>query len=131
MDFHNQFTFFYFLAILIILLIVNYIALKAKKQNWKTLLNWKILMVAIIITFLGLLYTEISMSKDWKIETYGFPKYFYLKKSSIEKENFLSLGIVRFHFINFIQNFILFYFLINFIWIIGKPQKGNKKLLDQ
>jgi len=131
MDFHNQFTFFYFLAILIILLIVNYIALKAKKQNWKTLLNWKILMVAIIITFFGLLYTEISVSKDWKIETYGFPKYFYLKKSSIEKESFLSLGIVRFHFINFIQNFILFYFLINFIWIIGNPQKGNKQLLDQ
>ncbi|PJJ67235.1 hypothetical protein CLV73_1237 [Chryseobacterium geocarposphaerae] len=125
MNFHNQFTTAYFLIVLCVLTIANFVVIRQRKLSWKLLLDWKIILFTLIITFLGLLYTEISVSKDWKIETYGFPKYFYLKKSSIGKDNFLSFGIVRFHFINFVQNFILFYLLVNLIWII-KTKKRNK-----
>jgi amino acid transporter len=115
MNIHNQFTSTYFLLLFIIFVVINLIILRFKKQNWKALLDWKVISLAIIITLLGLLYDESSKSNDWLIETSGFPKHFYLKKSSLGKDAFTNWGIVSFDYINFLQNFILIFLLLDIV----------------
>ncbi|WP_179473025.1 hypothetical protein [Chryseobacterium sp. H1D6B] len=90
-------------------------------MNNKVLFDWKTAVLAVTVTFLGLFYTEISNSKDWMVKTYGFPEYFYMKKSS-GAGGFLSFGIMRTNYIHFVQNFSLFYLLINSIRLIFKKK---------
>jgi amino acid transporter len=113
MDIHNQFTSMYFLLIFTIFVAVNLVILRFKKQNWKVLFDWKVIATAFVITLLGLLYCESSKSNDWLIETSGFPKYFYLKKSSLGKDALMDWGIVQFDYINFLQNLILIFLLLD------------------
>ncbi len=117
MDFHNYFTTTYFLALLFVLIIANFVVIRQRKLSWKLLLDWKIILLTLIITFAGLLYSETSNSKDWIIKTYGFPKYFYLKKYSVGADHFLSFGILRIDYINFIQNFVLFFLVVGLIFL--------------
>lgn len=123
MDFHNYFTSTYFLALLFVLIIANFAVIRQRKLNWKLLLDWKIILLTLIITFAGLLYSETSNSKDWIIKSYGFPKYFYLKKYSANTDHFLSFEIVRIDYINFIQNFVLFFLTVGFIFLCLKRRK--------
>lgn len=120
MDIHNQFTSMYFLFLFIIFVVINLVILRFKKQNWKVLLDWKVIASAVVLTLLGLLYCESSKSNNWLIETFGFPKYFYLKKSSLGKDAFMDWGIVRFDYINFLQNFILIFLLLYIFKLIFK-----------
>ncbi|WP_345199628.1 hypothetical protein [Chryseobacterium ginsengisoli] len=124
MDFHNQFTTIYFLVLLFVLIIANFVVIKRRKLSWKLLLDWKIILITLIITFAGLLYSETSNSKDWIIKTFGFPKYFYFKKYSANTDHFLSFEIVRIDYINFIQNFALFFLAISFIFLCMKRRKN-------
>lgn len=123
MQVHNQFTTVHFLIASVVLLIINLLVIKLKKQNWKTLKNWKTLIFAFVLVLLGLLYTETSIDKDWKFETYGFPRYILLNKSSIDQNAFVNMGITRFDYINFIQNLIVFYLLMNVFMISFKREK--------
>lgn len=123
MQVHNQFTTVHFLIVSVVLLIINLLVIKLKKQNWKTLKNWKSLIFAFVLVLLGLLYTETSIDKGWKIETYGFPQYILLNKSSIDQNAFLNMRIMRFDYINFIQNLIVFYLLMNIFMISFKKKK--------
>lgn len=120
MDIHHQFTSMYFLLLLTVFIVINLVILRFKKQNWKVLLGWKVMALAFVITFLGLLYSESSKSEDWLIETYGFPKYFYFKKSSLGKDAFMDWGIVQFDYINFLQNFILIFLLADIFKLLLK-----------
>ncbi|PQA93824.1 hypothetical protein SAMN05421796_106108 [Chryseobacterium piscicola] len=120
MDIHNQFTSMYFLLLFIIFVVINLIILRFKKQNWRVLLDWKVIALAFIITLLGLLYCESSKSNDWLIETSGFPKYFYLKKSSLGKDALMDWGIVQFDYINFLQNLILIFLVLDIFKLIFK-----------
>ncbi|AZA49655.1 hypothetical protein EG346_16360 [Chryseobacterium carnipullorum] len=113
MDIHNQFTSMYFLLLFTTFVALNLIILRFKKQNWKVLFDWKVIVSAFVITLLGLSYCESSKSNDWLIETSGFPKYFYLKKSSLGKDSLVDWGIVQFDYINFLENLILIFLLID------------------
>ncbi|WP_223605451.1 hypothetical protein [Chryseobacterium sp. OSA05B] len=113
MDIHNQFTSMYFLLLFTTFVALNLIILRFKKQNWKVLFDWKVIVSAFVITLLGLSYCESSKSNDWLIETSGFPKYFYLKKSSLGKDSLMDWGIVQFDYINFLENLILIFLLID------------------
>lgn len=124
MEIHNQLTPVYFLIVSIVLLIINILALPLKKQSWKTLISRKALVLSLLLVVLGLLYSETSVNKDWNIETYGFPQYILLSKSSIGKDALVSFGIIRFHYINCIQNLILLYLLINFLLIALQKKKN-------
>ena len=84
------------------------------------MLDWKVIALAFIITLLGLLYCESSKSNDWLIETSGFPKYFYLKKSSLGKDALMDWGIVQFDYINFLQNLILIFLVLDIFKLIFK-----------
>lgn len=121
MEIHNHFTNVHYVIVLTIFVITNLVVLRLKKQNWKALVDWKVISLAVIITLLGLLYNESSKSNDWLIETSGFPKHFYLKKSSVG--SFVSFGIMKFNIINLIQNFTLFYFLTYTIFLIFNRKK--------
>lgn len=118
-DFHNEFTFYHFLILSVILLIVDIFILKFRKINWRDLLNWKILLLALVVTLLGLFYSELNFEKDWKIISYGFPKGFYFEKISLGKQIFMKFTITRFDYMNFIQNFILYFLLINIFQVFN------------
>ena len=74
MDIHNQFTSMYFLLLFIIFVVINLIILRFKKQNWRVLLDWKVIEIKKKKTLLGWLECETSKTKDRLIETSGFPK---------------------------------------------------------
>ena len=131
MDIHNQFTTTHFLILLTVFIVINLVILRFKKQNWAVLLDWKVMISAIVITLLGLFYFQTSNSKDWIIETAGFPKYFYFKKSSLGKEVFMNWGIVRFDYVNFLQNFILIFLLTHIFKLVLKKTSEYKTKNDR
>lgn len=120
MNIHNQFTFTHFVVFSIILLIVNFLIFKFKKRDGREFLNCKLVLLAFISTFLGLFYSEISHSNDWMVKTYGFPKCFYLTKKPSEEPICVEFFIQEFKYFNFLQNFTLFFLVLNLIKIIFK-----------
>lgn len=120
MNIQTQFTFNYFIVFSIILLVVNFILFKFKKTNWREFVSWKLILWALIFTFLGLFYAEISHSSDWMVKTYGFPKYFYLTKIFFGEPVFAEFYIQEFNYLNFLQNFLLTYFFSSLIFKIFK-----------
>ena len=120
MNIHNQFTFNHFIIFLIFLLVVNLLIFKFKKRDWREFFNWKSILLALVFTFLGLFYSEISHSKDWIVKTYGFPRYFYLTKKPFGEPICVEIFIQEFKYLNFIQDFILFYLSLNLIKTILK-----------
>ena len=124
MSIHNQFSFIYFIAFTVILLVVNLLIFKFKKRDWREFFNWKSILLALVFTFLGLFYSEISHSKDWIVKTYGFPKFFYLEKKTFEEPICVEFFIQEFKYLNFIQDFLLFFLSLNLIKaIFKKPLK--------
>ena len=120
MNIHNQFTFNHFIIFLIFLLVVIFLIFKFKKRDWREFFNWKSILLALVFTFLGLFYSEISHSKDWIVKTYGFPRYFYLTKKPFGEPICVEFFIQEFKYLNFIQDFILFYLSLNLIKTILK-----------
>ena len=120
MSIHNQFTFIYFIAFTVILLAVNLLIIKFQKRDWRELFNLKLILLAFIFTFLGLFYSELSHSNDWIVKTYGFPRYFYLTKKPFGGPFCVEIFIQEFKYLNFIQDFILFYLSLNLIKTILK-----------
>ena len=120
MSIHNQFSFIYFIAFTVILLAVNLLIFKFQKRDWRELFNLKLILLAFIFTFLGLFYTELSHSNDWIVKTYGFPRYFYLTKKPFEEPICVEFFIQEFKFLNFIQDFLLFFLSLNLIKAIFK-----------
>ena len=120
MNIHNQFTFNHFIIFLIFLLVVNLLIFKFKKRDWREFFNWKSILLALVFTFLGLFYSEISHSKGWIVKTYGFPRYFYLTKKPFGGPFCVEIFIQEFKYLNFIQDFILFYLSLNLIKTIFK-----------
>ena len=120
MNIHNQFTFNHFIVFSIILLVANLLIFKFRKRDWRELFNWKLILLALAITFLGLFYSEISHSKDWIVKTYGFPKFFYLEKRPFGGPFCIEIFIQEFKYLNFIQDFMLFYLSLNLIKTIFK-----------
>ena len=120
MNIHNQFTFNHFIIFLIFLLVVNLLIFKFKKRDWRELFNLKLILLALVFTFLGLFYSEISHSKDWIVKTYGFPRYFYLTKKPFGGPFCVEIFIQEFKYLNFIQDFLLFYLSLNLIKTIFK-----------
>lgn len=115
MNIHNQFTFNHFIILSIILLIVNFLIFKFKERNRKELFNQKLILVALVLTFLGLFYSEMSSSGDWLENSFGFPRSFYIEKISRNPSAFVKFEIFRIDYLNFIQNFVLFFLLLNLI----------------
>ena len=120
MNIHNQFTFNHFIIFLIFLLVVNLLIFKFKKRDWRELFNLKLILLALAFTFLGLFYSEILHSKGWIVKTYGFPKFFYLEKKPFEEPICVEFFIQEFKFLNFIQDFLLFFLSLNLIKAIFK-----------
>lgn len=120
MNIHNQFTFNHFIIFLIFLLVVNLLIFKFKKRDWREFFNWKSILLALVFTFLGLFYSEITHSNDWIVKTYGFPRYFYLTKKPFGEPICVEFFIQEFKYLNFIQDFILFYLSLNLIKTILK-----------
>ena len=124
MNIHNQFTFNHFIIFLIFLLVVNILIFKFKKRDWRELFNLKLILLALAFTFLGLFYSEILHSKGWIVKTYGFPKFFYLEKKTFEEPICVEFFIQEFKYLNFIQDFLLFFLSLNLIKaIFKKPLK--------
>ena len=124
MNIHNQFTFNHFIIFLIFLLVVNLLIIKFQKRDWRELFNLKLILLALAFTFLGLFYSEILHSKGWIVKTYGFPKFFYLEKKPFEEPICVEFFIQEFKFLNFIQDFLLFFLSLNLIKaIFKKPLK--------
>ena len=120
MNIHNQFTFNHFIIFLIFLLVVNLLIFKFKKRDWRELFNLKLILLALVFTFLGLFYSETTHSNDWIVKTYGFPKFFYLEKKPFEEPICVEFFIQEFKFLNFIQDFLLFFLSLNLIKAIFK-----------
>ena len=120
MSIHNQFSFIYFIAFTVILLVVNLLIFKFKKRDWREFFNWKSILLALVFTFLGLFYSEITHSNDWIVKTYGFPRCFYLTKKPFGEPICVEFFIQEFKYLNFIQDFILFYLSLNLIKTILK-----------
>ena len=120
MNIHNQFTFNHFIIFLIFLLVVNLLIFKFKKRDWRELFNLKLILLALAFTFLGLFYSEILHSKGWIVKTYGFPKFFYLEKKPFEEPICVEFFIQEFKFLNFIQDYLLFFLSLNLIKAIFK-----------
>lgn len=120
MNIHNQFSFNYFNVFTVILLVVNLLIFKFKKRDWRELFNLKLILLALAFTFLGLFYSEILHSKGWIVKTYGFPKFFYLEKKPFEEPICVEFFIQEFKFLNFIQDFLLFFLSLNLIKAIFK-----------
>ena len=120
MNIHNQFSINYFIVFIVILLAVNLLIFKFQKRDWREFFNWKSILLALVFTFLGLFYSEISHSKDWIVKTYGFPRYFYLTKKPFEEPICVEFFIQEFKFLNFIQDFLLFFLSLNLIKAIFK-----------
>ena len=120
MNIHNQFSFNYFIVFTVILLAVNLLIFKFQKRDWRELFNLKLILLAFIFTFLGLFYSELSHSNDWIVKTYGFPRYFYLTKKPFEEPICVEFFIQEFKFLNFIQDFLLFFLSLNLIKAIFK-----------
>ena len=124
MNIHNQFSFNYFIVFTVILLAVNLLIFKFKKRDWREFFNWKSILLALVFTFLGLFYSEISSSGDWNVKTYGFPRYFYLTKKPFGGPICVEFFIQEFKYLNFIQDFLLFFLSLNLIKaIFKKPLK--------
>ena len=120
MNIHNQFTFNHFIIFLIFLLVVNLLIFKFKKRDWREFFNWKSILLALVFTFLGLFYSEISHSKVWIVKTYGFPNFFCLTKKTFGEPICVEFFIQEFKYLNFIQNFSLFFLSLNLIKTIFK-----------
>ena len=120
MNIHNQFTFNHFIIFLIFLLVVIFLIFKFKKRDWREFFNWKSILLALVFTFLGLFYSETTHSNDWIVKTYGFPKFFYLEKKPFEEPICVEFFIQEFKFLNFIQDFLLFFLSLNLIKAIFK-----------
>jgi biotin transporter BioY len=80
MNIHNQFNINYFIVFIVILLAVNLLIFKFQKRDWRELFNWKLILLALVFTFLGLFYSEISSSGDWNEKILVFLEVFILKK---------------------------------------------------
>jgi len=76
--------------------------------------------LALVFTFLGLFYSEISSSGDWNEKNFGFPRSFYIEKVSKNPSAFVKFEIFRIHYFNFLQNFSLFFLSLNLIKTIFK-----------
>ena len=120
MNIHNQFSFNYFIVFTVILLAVNLLIFKFKKIDWRELFNWKSILLALVFTFLGLFYSEISHSKDWIVKTYGFPRYFYLTKKPFGGPFCVEIFIQEFKYLNFIQDFLFCFLSLNLMILIFK-----------
>jgi hypothetical protein len=120
MNIHNQFSFNYFIVFSIIFLVVNFLIIKFQKGDWRELYNWKLILLALIFTFLGLFYSEISHSNGWIVKTYGFSQFFYLEKKTFGEPICVEFFIQEFKFLNFIQDFLLFFLSLNLIKAIFK-----------
>lgn len=120
MSIHNQFSFIYFIAFTVILLAVNLLIIKFQKRDWREFFNWKSILLALVFTFLGLFYSEISSSGDWNEKNFGFPRSFYIGKVSKNPSAFVKFEIFRIHYFNFLQNFSLFFLSLNLIKTIFK-----------
>ena len=124
MSIHNQFSFNYFKVFSIIFLIVNLLIIKFQKRDWRELFNLKLILLALAFTFLGLFYSEILHSKGWIVKIYGFPRYFYLTKKPFGEPICVEFFIQEFKYLNFIQDFLLFFLSLNLIKaIFKKPLK--------
>ena len=122
--FRKDFSFIYFIAFTVILLVVNLLIFKFKKRDWREFFNWKSILLALVFTFLGLFYSEISHSKDWIVKTYGFPRYFYLTKKPFGGPFCVEIFIQEFKYLNFIQDFLFCFLSLNLmILIFKKTQK--------
>ena len=124
MNIHNQFSFNYFIVFTVILLVVNLLIFKFKKRSWRELFNWKLILLALVFTFLGLFYSETTHSNDWIVKTYGFPRYFYLTKKPFGEPICVEFFIQEFKYLNFIQDFLFCFLSLNLmILIFKKPLK--------
>ena len=124
MSIHNQFSFIYFIAFTVILLVVNLLIFKFKKRDWREFFNWKSILLALVFTFLGLFYSEISSSGDWNVKTYGFPRYFYLTKKPFGGPFCVEIFIQEFKYLNFIHDFLFCFLSLNLmILLFKKPLK--------
>ena len=120
MNIHNQFSFNYFIVFTVILLAVNLLIFKFKKIDWRELFNWKSILLALVFTFLGLFYSEISHSKGWIVKTYGFPQFFYLTKKPFGGPFCVEIFIQEFKYLNFIQDFLFCFLSLNLMILIFK-----------
>ncbi len=127
MNIHTQFTFNHFLILAILLLVLNLILMKVKKVHFKIFFNWKILIVVMIVTLLGLFYSEIKHSGDFMIKSFGYPRDFYFEKVVRKTNGFTLFTISYFNYFNFIQNFILYFLSLNLIIKIFKKSKNLEK----
>ena len=120
MNIHNQFSFNYFNVFTVILFAVNLLIFKFQKRDWRELFNLKLILLALAFTFLGLFYSEISHSKVWIVKTYGFPNFFCLTKKTFGEPICVEFFIQEFKYLNFIQDFLLFFLSLNLIKAIFK-----------
>ena len=127
MSIHNQFSFIYFIAFTVILLAVNLLIIKFQKRDWREFFNWKSILLALVFTFLGLFYTEISSSGDWNEKNFGFPRSFYIEKVSKNSSAFVKFEIFRIHYFNFLQKRILYFPIILENWIEPNDEKYRRK----
>lgn len=120
MNIHNQFSFNYFIVFSIIFLIVNLLIFKFQKRDWRELFNWKLILLALVFTFLGLFYSETTRSNDWILKTYGFPRYFYLTKKPFGEPICVEFFIQEFKYLNFIQDFLFCFLSLNLLKVLFK-----------
>ena len=106
MKIHTAFTFYHFLELSGLLLILNFIILNFRKESFKKIWNWKFFAAAVLVTFLGLFYWEVRQSGDFTIKSFGFPRGFYELQKSYG--SFTEWNIFVFNKFYFLQNLIIF-----------------------
>lgn len=125
MKIHPYFTFYHFLGLIIILLIINVVIIKSKKENLKKLWNWKVLLVSFLITLLGLFYVETGVSGTFNFKSYGFPRKIFEMYHIIpafEKDAPVRV-YSKMNWENLLQNLLLFYGFILLVFNLLKLKK--------
>lgn len=117
MHIQNHFTFTHFLVSFIILLAVNLVLIKIRKDSFKSFWNWKTLGTAFAATLLGLFYIETGASGTYTFKSYGFPRKIfemYHIIPSFEKDAVVRV-FSKLNWGNLLQNFLLYYLLLKII----------------
>ncbi|AZB22590.1 hypothetical protein EG338_11245 [Kaistella haifensis] len=110
---HRNFTFteFFYISVFLLFLIFLFKVIKKQKQ-WSSRSILISLAGGIILTIFSLLYSEDGNSGMFEVTSYGFPRQFIEQMRSIEKPNLIGLDWNVFLKFNFIQNLILYFFLV-------------------
>lgn len=127
MKIHPYFTFIHFAVIAVILLVATVLVCRSKKIPYIKLLNWKVMLLSLLPTFLGAFYKEHGFSGMYRYRSYGFPRKIFEIYNNIDGTTPVVRVYSQMNWGYLLQNWILFYLFINLIFILFKNENHHSK----